>query len=252
VEPNHSKPRQERATWTAADEARVASSTGCDNPGLVAKALWECGDVDAAIEFVIGVMAGEEEETEGGGEERSEQAAAEPSPRLVAAEVAAAGVEGTSGQQQREQQQQPSQPADAAAVGAAPQKPEVEDSSGAISAGSSLPADAGNPPERAADAGSGSEGEQESAAAAGAALKPKAAKGGKRGVSVGSSASVVTGASKKPPRNKPCGCGSGKKYKSCCGVAAAAAERRGRALAREGAAAASESGLPTLLATLHI
>jgi hypothetical protein len=50
---------QERATWSPADEARVAANTGCDSPALVQRALREAGgDVDAAIERVVAVMAG--------------------------------------------------------------------------------------------------------------------------------------------------------------------------------------------------
>lgn len=44
-------------------------------------------------------------------------------------------------------------------------------------------------------------------------------------------------ADKKPGRNDPCHCGSGKKYKSCCLAKDEAAERAARAKAAETAAA---------------
>jgi hypothetical protein len=69
----------------------------------------------------------------------------------------------------------------------------------------------------------------------------------RKGVEVGPSAPVV---GKKPARNKGCPCGSGRKWKGCCGAAAAAAERRQRVLLDQGAAA--EVGLPATLATLSI
>ena len=43
-----------------------------------------------------------------------------------------------------------------------------------------------------------------------------------------------TEAQRRPPRNKPCTCGSGVKYKHCCGAVAAAALRRQHAAVEAG------------------
>jgi len=253
---------QERATWTAADEARVAANTGCDNAALVQRSLRECrGDVDAAIERVIEVMGGDEE--------------TEMAP--VGAQ-AAAGLE----VQSREEQQELQRTREAAAEVGASSSAEDQDAAAALSpdaspqpvSSSSAAADVESSVDPISsstttlqptdDLASGeasvsvtipaATGTGASAAAA-TGSKLKAAKfsgAAKRGVSVGGSTSVVTGLSTKPSRNKPCPCKSSKKYKSCCGVAVAAAERKQRALQEAGAAAAEGGGVPSLLATLHI
>ncbi|GIL78191.1 hypothetical protein Vretifemale_7607 [Volvox reticuliferus] len=54
-----------------------------------------------------------------------------------------------------------------------------------------------------------------------------------------------------PSNNKPCPCGSHKKYKACCGPAAAAAERRRAAAGGNAAAEAdSQTDAPVLVAQI--
>ncbi|KAF6262774.1 hypothetical protein COO60DRAFT_1699091 [Scenedesmus sp. NREL 46B-D3] len=50
------------SSWSAADERRVAEGTACDNPALVKQQLAAAGgDVDAAIEAIIEILAAEDE-----------------------------------------------------------------------------------------------------------------------------------------------------------------------------------------------
>lgn len=65
--------------------------------------------------------------------------------------------------------------------------------------------------------GEGEAGEEKGSAEADGPCKI-AAKGGK-----------TAGKDRAPPRNRPCSCGSGRKYKNCCGAAKAAAARRAAA-----------------------
>lgn len=243
---------KERVTWTAADEARVAANTGCDSPALVQHALKEAaGDVDAAIERVIEAMArdggnGDTDDCEG----------------RQAARAGSGSEDGHDARQQQTQQQQAEGSAEADQPPSIPKgsnmcKVASDEPGVGVAAGfaSQEEAASGSEDDRQhAGHGTSSSGDANAAPDAKAAEPAacgKARQKGKKGVAVGPSSSSA--AAKKPPRNKACPCGSGRKWKSCCGVATAAKERRLRALKEAAPAALDPDGaLPIVLATLHI
>jgi hypothetical protein len=213
---------QERS-WGDKEEQMVMSNTGCDNPALVRKVLAEvAGGVDAAVERVISIMAEDEAGMEEGqqeeqqGEEQGEQ----------------------QGEEQQQQQAQP-ETVQAATAGTDTSRPAAEDEG----------------PPHGGDAACSSGGTD---AAAGAADGTAPGAGGKTGdrkvqhVKAGKSVKVKSkaGADAAPSRNKACPCGSGQKYKNCCGAAAAAGARRKQAAGE--AAAGSADLAAQQLQTLFI
>ncbi len=193
---------QVHAIWGVRESAQVAQNTGCDNPALIDKALAKAGgNVDAAIERVIEWMAGEGEEDQGG-EETAWVGVADSPHQQPAAGAQRGESSGTHASGESASEAQGSSSSHDAAS-ASNQAGIVQ--IGCSGAGSSIAV-------------------QEEASASSAAEGTKAAKLSRK----------PQQADKRPGRNKLCLCSSGKKYKNCCGVAAAATERRRKALQETG------------------
>lgn len=244
-------PPREQGGWDERDEARVMSSTGCGSRAMVRRALEASkGDVEAAIEQIIERMAagdegfgfdgdadGEGEGAEGGekntqtgdvvGAEALEERAVDGGRAMGAGEGG-----GESGKaQDAGNLRQEGRTADGADGGAEHRvravQESVPDASGqSSSARAAVGAHAG--PGSALHAHGGSAG--------------KGAQAEAKGGASGKSGDGKEAPAKGPSNNKPCPCGSKKKYKACCGPAAAAAARRRQAAGEEAGSAAESQG----------
>lgn len=243
--------RHMQGGWDERDEARVMSSTGCGSRAMVRRALEASkGDVEAAIEQIIERMAagdegfgfdgdadGEGEGAEGGekntqtgdvvGAEALEERAVDGGRAMGAGEGG-----GESGKaQDAGNLRQEGRTADGADGGAEHRvravQESVPDASGqSSSARAAVGAHAG--PGSALHAHGGSAG--------------KGAQAEAKGGASGKSGDGKEAPAKGPSNNKPCPCGSKKKYKACCGPAAAAAARRRQAAGEEAGSAAESQG----------
>jgi hypothetical protein len=266
--------------WSADDEARVAAGTGCDNPVLIQQQLAAAGgDVDAAIEAIIEILAAEEEPD-------STETSKAPATALLDATVAGTSSVGSSaGDQQQqatvkaellasgEQHTDRSSVAEAAVdadtgnVSARCQRSgDGEEASGAVATTQAAPAAsisvAGQPEDTAAAINTGTSSSSNSPAASAVAAQQDVAaaataagggghskavklKGGSK-LKHAKGAAAGAAADKRPSRNKPCPCGSGRKHKNCCELKGSSSSASS---SKQQEAAA---GLPMQLATLHI
>ncbi|GIL57993.1 hypothetical protein Vafri_13190 [Volvox africanus] len=228
-------PRQKAGdgNWDEKDERRVASSTACTDMALVCKALEEArGDVEAAIERVIEALAAEPSE------------AAEPGATVSTADPAVVPT--------------PPPPSTTGIAGST--DPPSEQGNGSQSMGSNdIPA-SGTTSQGLAAVPASVQHDNAGGAAPSAASPPSPSGVVGKGIRVTSTrvtagkvaARKAVGTAGGPSNNKPCPCGSHKKYKACCGPAAAAAERR-RAAAAGNATAEVDSqtdAAPALVAQI--
>ncbi|GLI63326.1 hypothetical protein VaNZ11_006243 [Volvox africanus] len=208
-------PQRQKAgdgNWDEKDERRVASSTACTDMALVRRALEEArGDAEAAIERVIEALAAEPPEA-------AEAEGTAPTPPPPSTMEIAGSTEGLS---EQVNSSQPMGSNDIPASGTTSQ--------GLATAAAVHHENAGGAATTAASPTSPSGG-----AGKGIRLTGPRVTVGK----VGARKAVSTAGA--PSNNKPCPCGSHKKYKACCGPAAAAAERR-RAAAAGNATAEADS-----------
>jgi len=214
---------QAARSWGLAEEQVVVNNTGCDSPALVAKALRQAGgNVDLAVEMVIEWM-GEEGGGEGDGEGVGEAAGGSGPGAAAGAALQEAQPAAHAASDSR-----------AAAGAAAASGGEAGRAAGGCAEGGTegCPGEAGDggcgPPSSSCSA----EADGGSQAGGGGTARSQQQEQESGPPSEHSSTGRKQGqpAPKKPARNKPCACGSGRKHKDCCGAAKAAAERRKKAL----------------------
>lgn len=272
----------------------MAAGTGCDNPALIKQQLAAAhGDVDAAIEAVIEILAAEDASDPLGGEpaaagvgsrqDSSNGAASAPAAYIEQQEQQAGGVR--AGQVQRSSDcvgndrpgAEAAGRAGAGAGAAAVEEDEAEaepagrdaasmvhdqsSSSCMGQAGIAPAAEAAEAVATRADARHSTSSSSSShqapftgSSSSSSSSAKQAAKPHSKGVKLkggsgrlrcaGHAHACAEESDKRPSRNKPCPCGSGRKHKNCCGLNSSACSSSSKP--------APADGLPVQLATLHI
>jgi hypothetical protein len=254
---------QLQTSWSAADEDRVAAGTGCDTAALIKQQLAAAGgDVDAAVEAIIEILAAEEEPPSTAGEAVAPAVAV--AVALTDTTAAASSTAIAVGDEQQQAATAGGDPGEAAG-GVATNSTPAEGEQDSI--------DATTPAAATADAVTGGStyaqhAEERTAADVGARSHPAAlpstrqhaavaasGPGGSRGVKLKGGSKLKHAkaggtaggdSDKRPSRNKPCPCGSGRKHKNCCELKGSSSAKPSSQELQAG------DGLPVQLATLHI
>jgi hypothetical protein len=251
----------------------VAAGTGCDNPALIQQQLAAAGgDVDAAIEAVIEILAAQEEpagpaaaaeapapavavavastdETAAAGSieiavgcEQQQAAAgdleeAAVSPSLAASEVVTNGTPDQGNQCSSIHEAVPAAATAEVVTGSSTDAQSALSADASAAAATAISSDAAAPQSTRQHASA--------AATAAGASKGVRLKGGSK-LKHGKGCAAGGDGDKRPSRNKPCPCGSGRKHKNCCELKSSGSAKP------SGQEVQAGGGLPVQLATLHI